>query len=477
MSKINANRTNLGYLGEEFQTQLVKYFIETPNFFVKLVMLIDQNMFTDESLRRVVGIMKDRYNKVGICPNYADIELILRSEVSNPITLEQMLAKLQLLREMRFNAVDLITDNAEKFFKQQNLSKAINRCMEILKKGNVENYNLMEDLIRDALKTNMTQELGYRLFDDLANDLKEDYRCAIPTGATELDKTLYGGLGKGELGVIISPLGVGKTSCTTGFAAHAATCKTQDNDYNGYKVLHFYFEDSDVSIRRKYYGYVTNIDACDLSKDDIKPVAMSILADNDNELRVMLHNNIIARHLASGEVSASDIKYMIQQYICLGFVPDLVILDYFECLKAEKAGSIENSEWTREGQTMRKLEAIAHEFNIALWVPVQSTKGAIGEEIVNVKDAGGSVRKTQIGHVVITLAQTREQKENDKLTLQVGKLRAAKIGRTLFQNVKFNNGTCKFDFSELDSWDNEPNALSDNDKFVSKTKSIAKSTK
>lgn len=458
MGRVSNVKTNLGYLGDTYQELLVKYFIETPKFFISLVSIIDQNMFTDEHLRRIVGMMKDRYSKIGLSPNYNDIEVLITSNVSDAITIEQMIAKVRDLKNRNFDIdIELLTTNAEKFFKQQNLAKAINKCTEILKRGNADNYFQMEDLIKKALDVNMTTNLGFHLFESLEEDLKEDYRCAIPTGADKLDESLYGGLGKGELGIIVSPMGVGKSSATTGFCAHAATTKTEDNNFQGYKVLHFFFEDTEVSIRRKYYGYVTNIDACELSTPVNRPIALKILSDNNNELRNMLRENVVCQRLTTGEYSASDIKYLIQQYISKGFIPDLVAIDYFECIKSEKnIDGYNDTEWTREGITMRKLEGIAKEFNIALWVPVQSTKDAINQEYVGLGQAGGSVKKTQIGHVVIQFAQTQQQKEEGKLNLLIGKLRAVKIGRTSFPNVKFNNGTCKFDMSELDSIDNEP---------------------
>lgn len=457
----------MGYLGENYQYLLVKYLIETPKFFISMVSILDQNMFTDEHLRRIVGMMKDRYMKNGSCPNYNDIEVLIRTNISDVVTVDVMLEKLKELQARDFNIdIELLTTNAEKFFKQQNLAKAINQCTEILKRGNADNYFTMEDLIKKALDTNTSTDLGFRLFENLEDDLKEDYRCAIPTGADKLDESLYGGLGKGELGLVVSPPNVGKTSAMTGFAAHAATYKCIDNNWQGYKVLHFFFEDTPINIRRKYYGYVTNIDACDLSLENIRPLALEILKDNNNELRNMLYKNLIGIQLSSGEYSASDIKYYIQQYISKGFIPDLVIVDYFECLRPEKnVDGYNESEWSREGITMRKLESMASEFNVALWVPVQSTKDAIGQEFVSMSQAGGSVKKTQIGHVIIQFAQTPQQKEEHKINIFIGKLRAVKIGRTSFPNVKFNNGTCKFDFSDLDSIDNEP--IGSNDGRVS----------
>lgn len=482
MAKNNSIKTNMGYLGEDYQYLLVKYFIETPQFFVSLVSIIDQNMFTDEHLRRIVGMMKDRQSKNGLCPNYNDIELLIRTTVNDKITVDIMIEKLNSLKNRNFDIdIDLLTSNAEKFFKQQNLAKAINQCTEILKRGNADNYFNMEDIIKKALDTNTSTNLGFHLFSTLEDDLKEDYRCTIPTGADKLDESLFGGLGKGELGIIVSPMGVGKTSCTTGFCANAATTKTSDNNEKGYKVLHFFFEDTEVSIRRKYYGYVTDIDACDLSDPINRPIALKILKDNNNELRNMLAQNVICHRLTTGEYSASDIKYLIQQYISKGFIPDMIVVDYFECLKPEKNIDGNNeTEWTREGITMRKLESIAKEFNLALWVPVQSTKDAINQEYVGLGQAGGSVKKTQIGHVVIQLGQTQQQKEEHRMNIFIGKLRAVKIGRTSFPNVKFNNGTCKFDMSDMDSIDNEPLANNNgnaNNSFLKTANKIAKSTK
>ena len=482
MGRVSNVRADMGYLGENYQYLLVKYFIENQKFFSNLAPIIDQNMFTEEHLRRIVGMMKDRHTKTGVCPNYNDLELLIRTSVTDKISVEIMVEKLNQLKARDFDIdIELLTSNAEKFFKQQNLAKAINKCTEILKRGNADNYFTMEELIKDALDTNTGTDMGFHLFENLEDDLKEDYRCAIPTGADMLDESLYGGLGKGELGLVVSPPNVGKTSAMTGFCANAATYKCEDNDYQGYRVLHFFFEDNEVSIRRKYYGYVTDIDACELSKPTNRPLAMKILSNNDSEIRKMLIRNVVAKRLPTGEYSASDIKYLIQQHISKGYIPDLVVIDYFECLKPEKnVDGYNESEWSREGITMRKLESMANEFNVAMWVPVQSTKDAIGQEYVGLGQAGGSVKKTQIGHIVIQMAQTPEQKEQHKMNIFIGKLRAVKIGRTSFPNIKFNNGTCKFDMSELDSIDNEPLGIGKgaaNEKILKDARKFAEKTR
>lgn len=442
------DRSNLGYLGSDFQFKLVKCFIEDQKFFSEINHIVDQNMFTDEHLRRIVAFMKDRYNLNGSVTTYSDLKIIARSKILDAISVELVVSTIEKIENYKLSAIDIIEDEAEKFFKQQNLTKAINQANEIIKKGSEADYYKIEDLIKKALEVNTKQDYGWHLFENIESDLSEDYRITIPTGADKLDEALYGGLGKGELGIIVAPLGTGKTSCTTGFAAAAAISKKAINNYKGFKVLHFYFEDEDVNIRRKYYGYVTNIDACLLSLPEYRPQAIALL-NQQSDVREMLYNNIIGERLPSGDITASEIKNKIKAYIAKGFKPDLVVVDYFECIKAERSDSGE-SEWSKEGITMRKLESTANELNVAMWVPVQGTKDSIGAAVVGMTHAGGSVKKTQIGHVVITLAQTEDQKARGLLTMNIGKLRAAKVGRSKFQNIKFNNGTLKFDMEEQD---------------------------
>ena len=71
MEKIDKN--NLGYLGEDFQYKLVKTFIEEPRFFEKMEVIIDQNMFTESSLKNIVRIMKNYYKEKGVVGRHPEM--------------------------------------------------------------------------------------------------------------------------------------------------------------------------------------------------------------------------------------------------------------------------------------------------------------------------------------------------------------------------------------------------------------------
>jgi len=445
-------KNDLGWLGEDYQRNLVKMFIEDKSFFKNIECIVDQNMFTVDVLKRIVGLMKERYALNETVPNYRELDVLIRSKISDSVTLERCLSTLEAIKNEESMGIDIIENSAEKFFKQQNLVKAINKAQEIIKKGDSSKYDEIEDIIKKALHVNNHKEFGYKIFDNLEEVLSEEYRLTIPTGADKLDEALNGGLGKGELGIIIAPSSVGKTSATTGFAAHAAITKTDANNNMGYKVLHIHFEDEDVNIKRKYYAFLTNFDACELSKPEIRPQAINII--NNHEYKEMIQRNVIGYHPNSGEFSPTDLKVKIQQLIATGFKPDLIIVDYFECLKLEQGHSIDEKEYSREGITMRKLEAIAHEFNVALWCPVQGTKDSFNQQIVGMSQAGGSVKKVQIGHVVISFARTEQMRLEDKLNIFINKFRPGRIRKNSFMNITFNNGTTRFDFSTETDVDN-----------------------
>ena len=90
--------------------------------------------------------------------------------------------------------------------------------------------------------------------DDVLND---DYRHPIPMGIPGIDRLLKGGLAKGEIGVILAPTGVGKSTLLTKISNHAFNL--------GYNVLQIFFEDNPKVIQRKHFTLWTKIHPDDMS--------------------------------------------------------------------------------------------------------------------------------------------------------------------------------------------------------------------
>lgn len=681
-----ADRKDLGYLGEDFQYKLVHTFMEDKEFFKDLNNIIDQNMFTSPELKMYVGIMKEYYEREEAVPSYTMMGIALNNKSHNSIEKEFYEATIKKIQDTSSEGVDYIRGLAEKFFKQQNIVKTANSILRIAGNGDTARYDECVELLNEALNQGTKEDFGNSVFDDIGETLSDDYRTAIPTGIGKVDETLEGGLGKGELGVIIGPSSFGKaqpldslvltpngfkrmgdmqlyddvigrdgkthkvvgifpqgvrpiykltfsngatcecdiehlwtvrekhtkdfitcpllrliskvqngnefyvpklnyiddsyidflpnrleiylheikengkinprngkcvyktndeemykqmimivnsfgmttsfkqskngsytikfsiksnkynpfndikninfkkvskqikikiqkidyvgqkeaqcimidsdehlyvtdnfivthnTSMTTAMASYAATYKCQQNNDRGYKVLQIVFEDRIKQIQRKHIGRITGIEAKDISKPEIIDTVKEQL--DKYEDKELLRENLKIVRFSSGEMTAPNIQRYIKKLINNGFKPDMVIIDYFECLShIDNTINSSSNEFEKEGRTMRKLEAMAGELDIALWIPTQGVKDSVNMELVTMDKAGGSFKKIQIAHIVMSIARTMEDIESNKATIAILKNRAGKSGK-VFNNVEFNNGTCRISTDHVDEFDN-----------------------
>ena len=218
------NKKDLGFLGEKFQYRLAHEFMENHTFFEDLCSIVDQNMFTDPNLKTFVGVMKNYFEREGNVPSYEMMEIELRDISHSDKEIETYLAIIEKIRNTTSEGVDRIREKAEKFFRQQNIVKTANEILRIAGNGDTDKYDACVGLLNDAMTQGLHNDFGEKPFDHINETLSDDYRIPIPTGIGKIDETLEGGLGKGELGVIIGPSGFGKSSMTTAMASFTFLC-------------------------------------------------------------------------------------------------------------------------------------------------------------------------------------------------------------------------------------------------------------
>jgi len=201
--------------------------------------------------------------------------------------------------------------------------------------------------------------------------------------------------------------------------------------YNqGANVLHIYFEDNTVDIRRKHYTIWTGI------VSDEQPAHIADISEFMADMKVTRANSLKLVKLPAVGTTISDIRNKIRKLESEGFRPDMIIVDYIDCISGER--SIDGEEWKGEGLIMRSLESMTDEFDVALWAATQGNRDSITSEVVTANQMGGSIKKAQIGHVVISAGKTLEQKENKLATVTLLKSRIGADG-IVFSNCLFNN--------------------------------------
>lgn len=449
------DKNNLGYLGIDFQYKLAKIFVEDSKFFEDVAPIVDQNAFNDSLLRTFIGTLKDYYSREGVIPSYEMLNVILREKAKTNNELEEADELIKKLKfETSLEGYIFVKDVALKFFKQQNLIRVANKILDIAGKGDIDRYEECQKLLDDAAMAGQEDDFGYDIYQLQDKALANDYTVSIPTGIDMLDETLGGGLDKGKLGLLIAPAGFGKTSFTTAIDSYAATCKCDMNNHMGYKVLQIYFEDDDVDITRKHYSRITQTEARFMKRLD-KPERDEIAELlNNHPDKELLKQNLRLKHFKTGTKSASDIEIFVKRLINSGFKPDLISIDYFECLAPEKGGYSTDTEWTREGVTMRKLENMAKDLDCAIWVPTQGTKDSMNSpEVVRMDQASGSAKKVHVAQLILSIARAIDDIDKSRAVIGILKNRSGKSGK-VFNNVYFNNGTCTISCKDTQEFDN-----------------------
>ena len=88
--------------------------------------------------------------------------------------------------------------------------------------------------------------------------------------------------------------------------------------------------------------------------------------------------------------------------------------------------------------------------NVAVWTATQGNRGSISADVVNVDDMGGSIKKAQSAHVIISVNKSLEQKENKTANVTLVKSRIGRDGVN-FLNCKFDNQYLDIDVTEQET--------------------------
>jgi replicative DNA helicase len=418
---------NFDYLGNTFQIQLLNQIMVDKDFSSSIMDVIESVYFDNKYFKIILQMAKEYYKKYETTPNFDTLGQIVRSEISQEMVAKIVLDTIKQIQDAPIEGTMFVQEKALKFCKQQELQKAMDKAQKIITQGDFESYDKVEGLMRDALQVGEIDKGQTDIFENLDTVLDEDYRHPIPMGIPGIDKLLKGGLAKGEIGVILAPTGVGKTTILS---------KIANTGFNlGYNVLQIFFEDNPKIIQRKHFTMWTGIepDNLVLHKEDV----MSKIT----EIKETMQNRLILKKLASDTMTMNQIKTQVRKMIADGNKIDLVLIDYIDCILPESSSK---DEWKAEGSVMRGFEAMCHELDLVGWTATQGNRASISAEVVTTDQMGGSIKKAQVGHVIISVAKTLTQKEMNLATIAITKSRLGKDG-VVFENCKFNNELLEID--------------------------------
>lgn len=180
----------------------------------------------------------------------------------------------------------------------------------------------------------------------------------ISTGFPTLDRTLLGGLGSGELGVVVAPYKSGKTSVLVSLGASAVL--------SGHRVFHVSGELGKWQMLHRYDLRLSGCTSEELMQRQSRiKAARKRVVEAGGWLQV--------RDSAHERITPLKLERMIER---LPELPDLIIVDYIGLMRADREYSGEHGRRAELGELARELRRVAALFGRPVWTAAQANREA-----------------------------------------------------------------------------------------------------
>jgi predicted ATP-dependent serine protease len=305
------------------------------------------------------------------------------------------------------------------FCKNQKLKNAIIESVDHLKTGE---YDKIKGLVDKAMKAGMERNLGHNYHKDVATRMSEMCRNTIPTGWDVIDSLMDGGLGPGELGIVVAPAGIGKSWLLCSLGAKAMK--------RGKNIAHFTLELNENYVGLRYDCCFTHIDFQEIKhrQGEVEDVIKKI----DGKLFV--------KYFPLKTVSAQSLKFHIERIQALENVKiNEMIVDYADILRPQEKEKNSNS-YSEAGNIYEELRQVAGELQIPVWTASQTNRSGGQEDVVQAHNIADSYRKIMTADFVFSVTRNMQDKANNTARCHVIKNRFGPDGITLYAKMNTGNG-------------------------------------
>lgn len=355
--------------------------------------------FEDDLSQGCVQIALDFYDKYQNIPTYK--QLLIELEKKGFLNVQKAI---RTAIDLPVDNPDWYVDSIEEYLYHNALSQHIFRINEALDSGDLTKA---ETLLQKASKLKKpTGETGLNFFENIDHEYLES-TLKVTTGIDPLNKCLDGGLGIGELGLVMGPPASGKSMTLCYFGAQAVIHK--------YNVLHFTFELSGERTMMRYESSFTNIPT-----NELRHRKGEVVRRLSKLKRVYgFENNLYISGYPTKSTTVPALKSYIEQLMDRGFKPDLIIVDYLDLIKW--SSGLEKRDGL--GENTEGLRNIAGTYKVPVWSGTQANRASIDKIVFGMENISESFEKAMITDVILTICQTKDEFQANVLRYYIAKNR------------------------------------------------------
>jgi len=398
----------LTLLDLNFQKKLIKVIIEDKQgeFSSQIVDILKPDYFDGIHMKTLIRYILDYVTKYNVIPEYQTLNDIIREKESDGPLKDHLLELIELTEAQRITDKLNVKDIALNFCRKQSLKKGLLDAVDNWEKGDYEN---IAQIIGEALKVGEPKSSGHNYLKDVEKRLVKKYRIPIPV-LRGIDIKIGGGLAGGELGVILSTTGGGKSMTLVKFACTALEA--------GKTVVYYTLELAENPIGNRIDACLTGLPLKDVLEfpDVIREKATEITARG---------GNLIIKEFPTGSASLNTLKAHLKVLEREGIVPDVIFVDYADIMKASSSFTEKRFALT---SIYEGLRGMAMEMNIPIWTASQAGRGAINKDAFGLESISESLGKAQTADVILGIARPDELKTQKKAKLLVLKNRNGEDG-------------------------------------------------
>ena len=413
MSKIKT----ISEYGFSFQVKFIVCLITDKLFLEQIIDILDERYTANDAFRWLIKEIREYYNqyKDVISMNVFKIKIqeidsdLLRVNVKDVLR--------EVFKNMEAQDLNYIKDKSLDFHKTQVLKDAIVRSAEIIERDG--NTDEIKSLIDTAMKAGVERDLGHNYFEDFEKRYEESARITTPTPWDIINELMQGGLGAGELGVIVSPAGIGKTWVLCAMGAYAISQKLS--------VVHYTLELNEAYVGLRYDSIFSGVEGQNLKYH--KEEVMERIFKLDGKLTI--------KYYPTKSCTVNTLSAHLKKAMTFGEKIDMVIVDYADIMR-----DIHKTREMRHalGNIYEDLRGMAGEFQIPVWTASQANRSALDEDVIEASRIAESYAKIMVADFVMSLSRKIEDKIGNTGRFHVIKNRFGPDGLTYPARINTNIG-------------------------------------
>ena len=390
--------------GKSFQEDLCHLVLNDRGFADQMFEVLDLKFLELKHLRVFVGKIKEYREKYGVHPTSNIMQSIIRTGLdaepeSVKVRIREYYARV-LANGQTPDSSDFIKDTALDFCKKQKLKEALIKSVDLIKSSS---FDEVSKVIDNALKLGSDNSLGYDYLADFESRFVKKARDPVTTGWKDIDDISKGGLGKGELGVVVAPTGAGKSMVLVHLGAQALIA--------GKNVLHYTLELADTVVANRYDSAITGVELKNLTifkekiYDEIKDI----------------EGKLIVKEYPTRSASIQTIKNHVEKLKRRNFTPDMIIVDYGDLIRPENS---RKDEKRHQLETIyEELRGIAQICECPLWTASQTNRSGLNAEVITMESISEAFNKCFVADFIFTVSRTVEDKNTNQGRIFVAKNR------------------------------------------------------